>query len=295
MKKLIPLFFVALVLVFVGSGCESKSAGDTWTRDADEMVMVYVPAGNFEMGSTDAQVDDAIALCKEYAEECDLAWFEWQQPVHTVALDAFWIDRTEVTNTQFRVCVEAGECEAPTTCTFGQSTYGDPGKTEHPAVCVDWAGAKTYCEWAGARLPSEAEWEYAARGPDGLMFPWGDEFDGTLVNYCDVNCPDIEIADQAVDDGYELTSPAGSYPAGASWCGALDLAGNVWEWLSDWFGDYSSERQENPTGPATGQDRAVRGGGWRFRQDDLRGATRGLSAPDDAYPGVGFRCAKGAD
>ena len=209
-----------------------------WTRPADGMVMVHVPGGTFEMGSIEGESDE--------------------QPVHTVVLDGFWIDRTEVTNALYHRCVEANACQAPTVCDWGAPTYARVEHADHPAVCVDWYGAEAYCEWAGARLPTEAEWEYAARGSQGWAYPWGNEFDGTRLNYCDVNCEE-NWADETVDDGYARTAPVGGYPDGASWCGALDMAGNVWEWMVDWHGSYPSAAQANPTGPETGDRRVLRG------------------------------------
>ena len=279
MKTLVPLFFVVLVLALVGAGCESKSLGDTWTRPNDEMVTVYVPKGEFEMGSEDG--------------------FEDERPVHTVALDGFWIDRTEVTNAQYLRCVEAEACKAPGLL---NTEFRDPGKTDHPKVNVKWFDAETYCEWAEARLPTEAEWEYAARGPEGRVFPWGDEFDGIRLNYCDANCPQfaeraigVTLADETVDDGYEETAPVGSYEGGASWCGALDMAGNVREWVAGWYGEYPSEHRENPPGPTSGEQRVMRGGSWLANPDLVRGATRFYTESSYTFKGLGFRCARDAD
>ena len=310
MKKLIPLFFVVVVLVFAVGGCAKPTpsptptpteppsptdtptpqVGDIWTRPVDEMV--YVPEGEFEMGSTDAQVDQALELCNQFVFGCEREWFEWEQPVHTVALDGFWINRTEVTNAQYQRCVGAGECEDPGVSNIH---FKDAAKTDHPMMSVDWSEAEAYCEWAGARLPTEAEWEYAARGPDGLEYPWGDEFDGTRLNYCDSNCPDSPAADHTADDGYVETAPVGSYEGGESWCGALDMAGNVFEWAADWLGDYPSERQENPTGPTSGEERVLRGGSFAFGADWVRGAARNSSIPDTPFYDIGFRCARDAD
>jgi formylglycine-generating enzyme required for sulfatase activity len=211
-------------------------------------------------------------------------------PPHLVALDGFWIDRTEVTNAQYRQCVEAGACQAPAACDWGEPAYGEVAKAGHPVVCLDWFGAAAYCEWAGARMPTEAEWEYAARGPQGLEYPWGNEFDGTRLNYCDVNCEE-SWADEAVDDGYADTAPVGSYPGGASWCGAVDMAGNVWEWVADWYGGYPSEDQTNPVGPTIGDRKVLRGGGWHNSQSDVRTARRGTGTLQYRAHNVGFRCA----
>jgi formylglycine-generating enzyme required for sulfatase activity len=133
--------------------------------------------------------------------------------------------------------VEAGSCNAPTTCSWGEPTYNDSDKSNHPVVCVDWHGAKAYCEWAGGRLPTEAEWEKAARGPDGQKYPWGDELDGSLANFCDTNCPD-DWKNEGYNDGYGLTAPVGSYPGGASFYGVHDLGGNVWEWTGSEYKPY---------------------------------------------------------
>ena len=271
-------------------------ADDTWTRPADEMALVYVPAGEFQMGSTDVQVDEAFARCKQFNELCLRRWFEHEQPVHTVVLDGFWIDRTEVTNGQYQRCVQAGECDPPgeDSSWIRDSYYGNSAYDNYPVIYVTWHQAADYCSWADGRLPTEAEWEYAARGPESLECPWGDEFDGTCLNYCDANCRDPG-ADHTADDGYEDTAPAGSYPDGASWCGALDMAGNVLEWVADWYGEYPSERQENPTGPASGLGRVGRGGSWFDAPVFVRGAFRYYLDSFDSGFDHGFRCAKDAD
>jgi len=212
------------------SSSQTLAAVETWTRPADGMVMVYVPPGEFEMGSGDNQVDYALQLCNEYYDNCERKWFEAEQPVHTVVLGGFWIDQTEVTNAQFAQCMAAGACDQPARSgSFTRdSYYGNSAYDNYPVIYVSWSQALEYCTWAGARLPTEAEWEYAARGPEGRRFPWGDEFNGLRLNHCDANC-EFDWADEAVDDGYADTAPVGSYPAGASWCSALDMAGNVSE------------------------------------------------------------------
>jgi formylglycine-generating enzyme required for sulfatase activity len=256
------------------------------------MVMVFVPVGEFQMGSTDEEVDEVLQVCNVYLDgNCKREWIEVQQPLHTVALDGFWIDQTEVTNAQYGQCVEAGACRTPTTCGGGGPTYGDASKADHPVVCVSWHGAQAYCEWAGARLPTEAEWEYVARGPQGFVYPWGNEFDGTRLNYCDVNCTSTQ-ADTDYDDGYEGSAPVGSFQNGASWCGALDMAGNVMEWVADWYdGDYyDNSPSQNPTGPPSGRGRGVRGGAWYYEPYLLRSSYRLWHSPGDTYDVIGFRC-----
>jgi formylglycine-generating enzyme required for sulfatase activity len=230
------------------------SFGDIWTRPADGMVQVYVPAGEFQMGST--TYDD-------------------EEPVHTVALDGFWLDRTEVTNAQYQKCVAAGDCEVSRCAS--DSNYN--GATQ-PVVCVSWHDAVAYCEWAGGRLPTEAEWEYAARGPEALTYPWGNTWDCARGNF-NADCG---------FDSYDYTAPVGSFPEGASWVGARDLSGNVWEWVADWYGSYPSGRQVNPAGPQSGSYRVLRGGSWGNNENHVRGANRLGSAPSNTFDNYGFRC-----
>jgi serine/threonine-protein kinase len=267
------------------------------------MVMVYVPAGEFQMGTADEEADDALKHCDmpNYAE-CQPAWFEREQPAHTVALDAFWIDSTEVTNAQFATFLneQGNQEEAGVTWLWLEHDYSlieladdsfqpKDGYADHPVTMVSFPGAVAYCEWAGGRLPTEAEWEYVARGPEGRIFPWGDTFDGMLLNYCDASC-DMIWADGSTDDGHARTAPVGSYPEGASWCGAMDLAGNVAEWVADWYGPYAAEAQENPTGPEFGEFQLGRGGGWELRWNFARGTARSEFTTEARGSSLGFRC-----
>jgi formylglycine-generating enzyme required for sulfatase activity len=269
-----------------------SSLGDTQTRTTDGMVMVYVPEGEFQMGSDDAEVDAALQMCNAYYGDCEREWFEVEQPAHPVVLDGFWLDRTEVTNAQYRHCVEAGACSPPkrSSSDTQDAYYGDGAYEDYPVVHVTWNQADAYCQWAGGRLPTEAEWEYAARGPEGQRYPWGKEYDGARLNSCDVNCG-YEWAEEAFDDGHGDTAPVGSYPDGASWCGALDMAGNVWEWMADWFAEYPTERQSNPIGLASGAGRALRGDAADGTRAVSRAAARHGMEPERAYEYTGFRCA----
>jgi Tol biopolymer transport system component len=268
------------------------SLGDTWARPADGMTMVYVPGGEFQMGSDDDELDAALEMCQAYyTTPCQRAWFEVEQPVHPVVLYGFWLDPTEVTNAQYRRCVEAGACTPPqrSDSDTRQAYYGDSAYDDYPVVHVTWGQAGAYCRWAGGRLPTETEWEYSARGPENRRYPWGEEYDGTRLNSCDVNCG-YEWAEDAFDDGYGDTAPVGSYPNGASWCGALDLSGNVWEWTADWFGEYPTERQSNPAGPSSGTGRALRGDAADGTRAVSRAAARHGMEPGRAYEYTGFRC-----
>jgi formylglycine-generating enzyme required for sulfatase activity len=248
-------------------------AGGTRMREKDGMAMVYVPAGEFTMGSDDGDVD--------------------VRPAHTVYMDAFWIDKYEVTNAQYGECVEAGACRAPTTCGWGEPTYGDASKANHPVVCVHRDDAQAYCAWAGARLPTEAEWEKAARGTDEPRWPWGNTFDVSKVNFCDRNC-EFEWKDAGVDDGYARTAPVGSFPAGASPYGALDMAGNVWEWVADWYDAhyYAHSPSHNPQGPDSGTHRVLHGGAWSNDKWLVQSAVRDHYVPTETFSDTGFRCAQ---
>jgi sulfatase modifying factor 1 len=263
---------------------------DAQIRHIDQMTMVFVPGGTFQMGSTETEVMDAVAFCKQHYNICNEWFYMREYPQHTVTLDKFRIDQTEVSNTQYRQCVEADICTEPTTCKKGEPTYLDSGKTDHPVVCVSWDDAQTYCEWAGARLPSEAEWEYAFRGEQNLIYPWGNTFDGVNLNYCDVNC-ELSHADDRYDDHYVKTAPVGSHPEDVSWSSALDMSGNVSEWVSDWSGSYSSASELNPTGVASGAEKILRGCSWYSQPAYCRGAARPFVSPGTRFDYLGFRCA----
>ncbi|MEE4193877.1 MAG: formylglycine-generating enzyme family protein [Anaerolineae bacterium] len=288
------LFFIVFAFVLI-TGCSPpvealpSEESTSQTRAADGMVMVYVPAGTFHMGSPLS---------------------ERSSPTHRVTLDAFWIDQTEVTNTMFADFLnEMGNQNEdgvdwwePGAGSRGV-VYGhidedegvfspEPGYENHPMVEISWYGAAAYCEWAGGRLPTEAEWEYAARGPEALLYPWGNEFDGTLVNYCDTNCT-YDWKDAAYDDGYPEWAPVGSYPDGASWCGAYDMAGNIWEWVQDWWTEnYSTPTPlEDPMDPQTGTLYVVRGASWFDDRSAMQVFTRtGLTPSSYRMHWVGFRC-----
>jgi formylglycine-generating enzyme required for sulfatase activity len=205
------------------------------------------------------------------------------------------LDRTEVTNAQYRLCVNDGICMPPSQPGshtreeyFNHSAYDNL-----PVIYVTWEQAAAYCEWVGGRLPTEAEWEYAARGASNRAFPWGDEFDGPRLNFCDVNC-EASWAEESMNDSYVDTAPVGSYPDGASWCGVYDLAGNVAEWVADWYGGYSAEAVTDPQGVIEGEYRVYRNGSFLNYAAQLRATYRSGAYPDVPAHFVGFRCAMDA-
>ena len=249
--------------------------GSTWTSPKDGMSMVFVPAGDFEMGR-------------------DEGWL-FQRPAHTVHLDSFWIDQTDVTNAMYALCVQAGECSPPSSASSStrQSYYGNSEFDDFPAINVSWNDSKDYCLWVGRRQPTEAEWEKAARGTDGRMYPWGNfPWANDLPN--DVAIDDLmNFADHAGD-----TTNVGHYPKGASPYGVLDMAGNVWQWVSDWYSKdyYHASPSSNPMGPDSGEGRVLRGGSWRYDAFfmEFMGAStnRAPAPPDTSLNIVGFRCAR---
>jgi formylglycine-generating enzyme required for sulfatase activity len=208
-----------------------------------------------------------------------------EKPQRRVYVDAFWIDRTEITNGQYQRCVAAGVCAS-------SNVYNkDFGEETLPVVGVNWQQANAYCHWVGGRLPSEAEWEKAARGVDGRLYPWGNQFDGYRLNYCDASCV-ADWRDQSANDGYRYTAPVGSFPGGASPYGVLDMSGNVWEWTADWYASdtYVQSTTLNPTGPAFGVQRVIRGGSWLYKGAGVRVARRHKDTPASSYDNIGFRC-----
>jgi formylglycine-generating enzyme required for sulfatase activity len=234
--------------------------GATRTREADGMMVVYVPAGTFPMGSDD---NDPEAHDNE-------------KPQHQVTLDAFWIDQTEVTNAQYEHCVTAGDCAAS-----GYASDPDFNRADYPVVGVSWQSAVGYCAWVGGRLPTEAEWKYAARGPEGSIYPWGDTFDGSKLN-----------SDST--DGYAQTAPVGKFPEGASWVGALDMAGNVWEWAQSEYRDYPYRPDDGRENLDSINIRVLRGGSWYFDVYYARATSRFGGTPDARTGNGGVRCVSAA-
>ena len=259
---------------------QTYSIGSAMISNKDGMTLLYVPAGNFIMG---AKAEEALAVCQNSRSDCQLSWFIGEAPPHKVYLDAFWIDQTEVTNAMYAKCVEAGICQPP--------LYSMPGtdysyKGDYPVGFVDWAMANAYCQWAGRRLPTDAEWEKAASWDDVTktkrVYPWGDTIDCSFANYYG-----------EIGGCIKGTTPVGSYEIGKSPYGAYDMAGNAWEWVNDWFSTkyYSDSPIFNPLGPDTGQYRVVRGGSSDHEAFNIRTTDRYWGVPSTYGYNLGFRCA----
>ncbi len=269
---------------------QGSSAGETWVRPMDGMVMVYNPAGELLVGSSEEEIDTALQHCERDRGEgrCQREWFHDEYPDHKVRIEAFWIDRTEVTNAQFAAFlnVQGNQIEGDVTwleVEDDSSLIEDqdggyhpvPGYEDHPVIEVSWYGAITYCHWAGASLASEESWEYAARGPERAEFPWGND------------SPSCQQANgSGCQDG---PSQVNSHPDGASWTGAQDMAGNVFEWVTNWSMPYPGSPYENVDFGTI--YKIVRGGSWNFEPYYGRSAHRSYAhATDIRNDFVGFRC-----
>lgn len=230
--------------------------------------MVLVPGGEFTMGSDS---------------------YPAEQPIRTVDVSTFWIDETEVTVGAYRACVDAGGCDEPGTA--GACNWELPDRDDHPINCVLWDHASQYCSWVapGGRLPTEAEWEKAARGtapagPTDDVYPWGTS--------PTASCTHAIMNDGGPSCGMGATTwPVGSRPMGDSPYGAMDMAGNLYEWVADWFGPYDPADVVDPTGPETGAEHVARGGDWGANPPGVRATNRAWPDPSELYNWMGFRCA----
>ena len=229
----------------------------------DGAEMVFIPLGDFMRGSNHDEPDAA--------------------PQRRTTLSAYYIDRFAVSEARYRECVSAGQCSAPDV--EEHCNWGKPGKDEHPVNCVSWFQADEYCRWAGKLLPTEAQWEKAAKGATHRRYPWGDRK------------PDCELANFALDPDkkkycHDGTVPVSKYTGSASPWGAVQMAGNVFHWVKDWYGKeyYRTSEVRDPMGPYEGTYRVVRGGSWFSREADLRTTMRGPLPPGAKYNYLGFRC-----
>jgi len=273
-------FVLCLTVVLTCLACSEEEAAQPPEG------MVLIPAGPFQMGSTTGDVDEA--------------------PVHTVELDAFYIDQHEVTNAEYQAFVTATGYPAPRGIGYtavyellkhDYEPWRDSGfnHPHQPVTTVTWFDAVAYCEWAGKRLPTEAEWEKAARGDlEDARYPWGSaEPDNTAANFADSQT-EFEWRSTNVNDGFLFTAPVGTFPPNGY--GLFDMAGNVWEWCADWYSPtyYAESPRRNPKGPYTGERRVLRGGTWYRAAHTLRNAERVSDFPENSLNVVGFRCAMDA-
>ena len=261
MSRRLVVMAVSILLLAVVAGLSVAQDAKPWerpgTRAGEEIIgpdggkMVWVPPGEFMMGSNDGEDDE--------------------KPVHRVRITrGFWLGKCTVTNAQYRRFCGATGRSFPSDSNQGE---------EHPVVCVSWDDAVAYSQHYALRLPTEAEWEYAARGPEGRVYPWGNEWDAKRCCNWENRGPGGR------------TFPVGSFPQGASWCGALDMAGNVWQWCKDWYDAkyYAGSPAKDPPGPTSGPERVLRGGSWYFVPNLCRSAVRYGDVPACRDYDCGFR------
>lgn len=245
---------ILLVFILVYPACPPVGEEEISIKVfSDGSLMARVTKGSFIMGNNEGEADE--------------------RPEHSVMLDAYWIDVYEVTNSDYEKCVQAGKCRAAEK----YKGFDDPSK---PVVGVSWFDAADYCAWVEKRLPTEAEWERAARGDDGRFYPWGNTLDCLHANYREC--------------ALKSTTTVGSYPEGKSPYNLMDMAGNASEWVADWYDPnyYASSPIENPKGPETGKYRVVRGGSWLRYAYLMKSSDRAALSPHTRNNSTGFRCAK---
>jgi formylglycine-generating enzyme required for sulfatase activity len=300
------------ICVFIGL----LIAGIAWARQGGFGPMIKIPAGPFQMGLTEDQAAKVLDFCKKYRTDCREEWFDDEQPAKKIFLKEYFIDKHEVSIEEYVGFLNhhGNSCgNEPCFTDLAQEYFVRKKGNRYtfvkayrgvPITDVTWKGAEAYCKWAGKRLPTEAEWEKAARGTDGLLFPWGDTWDDSRANFCDLQCPGEwkEYAKplgamKLPDDQNSRGAPVDSFHQGASPYGVLHMAGNAWEWVSDYYveGAYKMMPDENPTGPALGKSHVLRGGGWNASPLELRASARYVESPGMATGARGFRCAKDAE
>ncbi len=241
--------------------------GVTGILKAEAGEMVQVPEGPFIMGSSE---EDILWAVKKFHSE-SLDWYRDETPAHSVTLPTFQIDKYEVTFRDYAVYMEATGKPPPRE--FENSRLNHP---RQPVVSVSWQDAKDYCRWAKKRLPTEAEWEKAARGTDKWHYPWGNEADALNTNI------------RGKGDSYRNTSPGGKFPEGASPYGVMDMSGNVWEWTENWYQPHPDNEHSNDF---YGEKfKVIKGGSWNSNLDLARPAVRGKAFPDQKKNYIGFRC-----
>lgn len=236
--------------------------------------MARIPAGNYKIGF---KIDQALSECLKHNDPCKRKWFEDEEPIHTIYLDSFLMDKFEVTQEE-----------------FSSKTGNNPSEFKGdslPVEKVTWQEAQQYCKSAGKRLPTEAEWEVAAKGGKEIIYSWGNEVLSGKANFCDHHCEKRWNAKQ-FRDGFETTAPVGSFPPNGY--GLHDMGGNVYEWVFDWYGKeyYGQSPSKNPKGPSTGKYKVMRGGSWINYAVGTRPTDRTDAKPGKRLNFAGFRCAK---
>jgi formylglycine-generating enzyme required for sulfatase activity len=230
--------------------------------------MRLVPAGEFTMGTD--EISNSVAV----QDNIDISYFSYDdlKPVRQIYLGAYYMDKYEVTNAVYKLCVDSGVCVLPKITVL----YDNPEYSNHPVIEVDWNNANDFCKWRGTRLPTEAEWEKAARGTDGRSYPWGEGISASRTNY-----------------GTSSTMEVGSIEGGVSPYGIYDMAGKAWEWVNDWYlaSYYKASPASNPLGPETGTRKVFRGGGFDSNALSLQVFARGSENPTFRWRAGGFRCA----
>jgi len=268
------IILAALLLAILPAAAGAAETAKTNPKDGAEMV--WVPAGNFLMGSVDADIRELLLR----KPKLRAALFDDEKPQHTVYLDGYWIYKYEVTVAQYRkFCAETGR---------KMPAQPEWSTEKHPVVNVTWYDAVAYAQWAGAQLPTEAQWEKAARGVDARRYPWGNEWiEERCNNWSDTNPLGMGMHGKCA-------TPVGSYLGCASPYGVQDMAGNVWEWCQDVYDKdyYAKSPAKNPTGPDKGEFRVLRGGAWGSTSVTTRSACRLRESPDTTFhDDGGFRCA----
>ncbi len=261
----------------VSSEVPSSTPMPLVTNEKNSQGMILIPAGEFIMGSDDGDLNE--------------------KPSHVVYLDSYYIDKTEVTNAAYILCVREGICQQPFSLSSRTRSqyYGDGQFDNYPVINVDWGMAKAFCEWREARLPTEAEWEKAARGENGFVYPWGDAFSCHKGNFDDEEKIDGYFVPGGPNcDGFEDIAPVGSFPSGASSYGVLDMAGNVWEWVNSLSSPYPYNKDDGRESSNSSNMRSMKGGAFTANDYYSRSSNRRQDTPIASNDNTGFRCALSA-